>query len=69
MLGLQQDMHYFWSLGSTASRQALFNLKLLGMVSAHLGLSIVFKQQYDTSMPPSVNRTLRSLISGVQLKF
>lgn len=68
-LSLQQDMHYFWGLGRTPSRQAQFNLKLLGMVSTHFGLSIAYRQQYDTSLPPSVNRTLRSLISGVQVTF
>jgi putative salt-induced outer membrane protein YdiY len=69
MLGFQQDMHYFWSLSDTPFRQAEFNAKLLGMMSAHFGLSIAFRQQYDTSMPPQVNRTLRSLISGVQVKL
>jgi putative salt-induced outer membrane protein YdiY len=69
MLGFQQDVHYFWSLSDTPFRQAEFNAKLLGMMTTHFGLSIAFKQQYDSSMPPPVNRTLRSLISGVQLKF
>jgi putative salt-induced outer membrane protein YdiY len=69
MLGFQQDMHYFWSLSDTPFRQAEFNAKLLGMMTTHFGLSITFRQQYDTSMPPQVNRTLRSLISGVQLKL
>jgi len=70
MLGVQQDMHYFWSLrANTPYRQAEFNAKLLGMMTTHFGLSIAFRQQYDSSMPPPVNRTLRSLISGVQLKL
>ena len=70
MLSFQQDMHYFWSLrASTPYRQAEFNAKLLGMVTTHFGLSVAFKEQYDSSMPPPVNRTLRSLISGVQLKL
>jgi putative salt-induced outer membrane protein YdiY len=70
MLSFQQDMHYFWSLrASTPYRQAEFNARLLGMMTTHFGLSIAFTQQYDSSMPPPVNRTLRSLISGVQLKL
>jgi putative salt-induced outer membrane protein YdiY len=70
MLSFQQDMHYFWSLrASTPYRQAEFNARLLGMMSAHFGLSVAFKQQYDSSMPPPVNRNLRSLISGVQVKL
>ena len=70
MLSFQQDMHYFWSLrASTPYRQAEFNAHLVGMMSQHFGLSIAFKDQYDSSMPPPVNRTLRSLISGVQVKF
>lgn len=70
MLGFQQDMHYFWSLrANTPYRQAEFNAKLLGMVTTHFGLSIAFRQQYDSSMPPQVNRNLRSLISGVQVKL
>jgi hypothetical protein len=68
-LSFQQDMHYFWSLRRTPYRQADFNAKLLGMISTHVGLSIAFKQQYDSSMPPPVNRNLRSLISGVQVKL
>src|SRR5688572_26361928 len=70
MLGFQQDMHYFWSLRkNTPYRQAEFNAKLLGMMTTRFGLSIAFRQQYDSSMPPPVNRTLRSLISGVQVKL
>ena len=68
-LSFQQDMHYFWSLSTTPFRQAQFNARLLGMMTTHFGLSIAFTQQYDSSMPPPVNRTLRSLISGVQLKL
>jgi hypothetical protein len=69
-LSFQQDMHYFWSLGASVPyRQAEFNAKLLGMVSARFGLSIAFREQYDSTMPPPVNRSLRSLISGVQLKL
>jgi len=56
-------------LSDTPFRQAEFNAKLLGMVTTHFGLSIAFKEQYDTSMPPQVNRNLRSLISGVQVKL
>lgn len=68
-LGFQQDLHYFWSLSHRAFRQAEFNAKLLGMVTPHFGLSIAFKEQFDTSLPPQVNRNLRTLISGVQLKL
>ena len=49
-LSFQQDLHYFWNLGHTPSRQAQFNGRLLGMMTTHLGLSIAFKAQYDTSM-------------------
>ena len=70
MLGFQQDLHYFWSLRSDRPfRQAEFNAKLLGMVTPHFGLSIAFKELFDTSLPPPVNRTLRTLISGVQVKL
>ena len=68
MLSFQQDTHYFWSLTDTPFRQAEFNAKLLGMVTPHFGLSIAFRQQYDNSLPPQVNRNLRSLVSGVQVK-
>jgi len=70
MLGFQQDMHYFWSLRkNTPYRQAEFNAKLLGMMTERLGLSIAFRQQYDSSMPPPVKRNLRSLVTGVQVKL
>jgi len=70
MLSFQQDVHYFWSLrASTPYRQAEFNAHLLGMMTTYFGLSIAFKNQYDSSMPPPVKRTLRSLISGVQVKL
>jgi putative salt-induced outer membrane protein YdiY len=69
-LSFQQDMHYFWSLGaSTPYRQAEFNARLVGMMTTHFGLSIAFREQYDSSMPPPVKRALRSLISGVQVKL
>jgi len=68
MLSFQQDLHYFWGLRETF-QQAQFNAKLLGMVTPHFGLSIAFKDVYDSSMPPPVERNLRSLVSGIQLKF
>ena len=69
MLSFQQDLHYFWGLSDQRFRQAQFNAKLLGMVTTHFGLSIAFKDVYDSSMPPPVERNLRSLVSGIQLKF
>ena len=70
MLSFQQDMHYFWSLRKdTPYRQADFNARLVGMMTTHFGLSIAFREQYDSSMPPPVERALRSLISGVQVKL
>jgi putative salt-induced outer membrane protein YdiY len=68
-LSFLQDMHYGWSAGGRAYRQADFNAKLLGMITKHFGLSIAFRDQYDTSMPAPVKRSLQSLVSGVQLKF
>jgi putative salt-induced outer membrane protein YdiY len=68
-LSFQQDMHYFWSLGQTPSRQAQFNARLVGMMTKFFGLSVAFKDEYDTSMPPPVNRNLWSLNWGVQLNF
>ena len=70
VLSFQQDMHYFWSLGATPPyRQAEFNARLVGMMTTNFGLSIAFKEQYDSTMPPPVKRALRSLISGVQIKL
>ncbi len=54
---------------NTPYRQAEFNATLFGMVTTHFGLSIAFRQQYDSRMPPPVKGTLRSLISGVQFKL
>jgi hypothetical protein len=69
LLGFQQDLHYFWSLGGEPFQQAQFNAKLLGMMTSHFGISIAFKDVYDSSMPPPVELSLRSLISGIELKF
>ncbi len=70
MISFQQDMHYFWSLRATTPyRQAEFNARLVGMMTTNFGLSIAFREQYDSSMPPPVKRALRSLISGVQVKL
>ena len=70
MLSFQQDMHYFWSLRApTPYRQAEFNARLVGMMTTNFGLSIAFREQYDSTMPPPVKRALRSLISGVQVKL
>lgn len=68
-LSFRQDIHYFYGLGHTSYRQAQSNAQLLDMMTKHFGLSITFKGQYDSSMPPPVNRTLWSLNTGVQLKF
>jgi hypothetical protein len=69
LLTFQQDMHYFWGLSEVPFRQAELNAQLVGMVTPHLGLSIAFKDQYDSRMPPPVNRTLHSLVSGLQWKL
>ncbi len=69
LLALQQDMHYFWGLSDVPFRQAEFNAQLVGMMTPHFGLSIAFKEQYDSRIPPPVNRTLLSLVSGIQWKL
>jgi hypothetical protein len=68
-LSFQQDLHYFWSLGGKPYRQAQFNARILGMMAKQFGLTVAFKDEFDTSMPPPVNRNLWSLIWGVQWNF
>jgi len=68
-LSFQQDLHYFWSLGAGSYRQAQLNAQFLGMMAGFFGLSVMFKLEYDNSMPPPVNRTWWALMWGVQLNF
>jgi hypothetical protein len=39
------------------------------MVSKGFGLTIAFQHQFDSSMPPPVERALQSLNSGIQVSF
>jgi hypothetical protein len=68
-LGLQQNA--LWLRGFTETRYSQLQLdaKLTATVMKHLALLIVFTQQYDSSMPAPVNKTIRTLNPGVQLVF
>jgi uncharacterized protein DUF481 len=69
MLALQQDALWLTGLDARANRQLLLDLRLTGMLTPHLGMLTTYLQQYDGSMPAPVNRTIRTLQSGVQVKF
>jgi putative salt-induced outer membrane protein YdiY len=69
MLSLQQTILWLRGLGSTAYDQVRFEARLTGMVSKGLGLTIAFQHQFDSSMPPPVERALQSLNSGIQVSF
>jgi putative salt-induced outer membrane protein YdiY len=69
MLTLQQNALWLHKAGSFRNNQLQFEARLTGMVTAHVGMLIVYNEQYDSSMPAPVNKSVRSLNSGIQLKF
>ena len=45
-------------------------VSLVGLVSPHIGLSIVFLNNYDSELPePYIKKSTKTLTSGVQFKF
>ena len=68
-LGLQQNTLWLHGFTQTSYRQLQLDARLTAMVMKHLALLIVFTQQYDSSMPPPVSKTIRTLNPGVQLVF
>jgi len=53
----------------TPYRQLQLDARLTAMVMKHLALLVLFTQQYDSSMPAPVSKTIRTLNPGVQLVF
>jgi hypothetical protein len=68
-LGLQQNMLWLHGFSDASYRQLQLDARLTAMVMKHLGLLIVFTQQYDSSMPAPVSKTIRTLNPGIQLVF
>lgn len=68
-LMLQQDLIWLSAWGDSRFRQMQLDVRLTGAVTNHLKMLIVFSQQYDSSMPAPVKRTVRSLNSGIQFAF
>jgi hypothetical protein len=68
-LGLQHNALWLRGFAAPAYGQLQLDARLTAMVMKHVGLLVVFVQQYDSSMPPPVNKTIRTLNPGVQLTF
>ncbi len=68
-LSFQQDV--LWLNGVTGGpyEQLQFDARLTAMVMKHVALLITFNQQYDSSMPAPVNKTVRRLNPGIQFVF
>jgi hypothetical protein len=69
MLSVQQTFLWLHGIGSQAYDESQLQVQLTGMVAKGFGLTIAYTQQYDSSMPPPVERTLRTLNSGIQVSF
>ena len=68
-LMLEQDMIWLHAWGDSRYRQMQLDVRLTGAVMNHVKMLIVFSQQYDSSMPAPVRKTVRSLNSGIQFGF
>lgn len=68
-LSVQQNALWLHGVTLTPYRQLQLDARLTAMVMRHLGLLIVFTEQYDSSMPPPVSKSIRTLNPGVQLVF
>ncbi len=67
-MSLTQSQIYIYT-PSSGRNQDSGSIKLLGMVSPRVGLSIGFDYQYDSILPYPVINFYRTFTSGVQFKF
>lgn len=68
-LTFDQQFLMFHTIGRNTSSTYQFDARLTGMVTRTLGISAAFVQQFDSSIPHPVNRTMSSLNSGLQIRF
>jgi len=67
-MSLIQSQIYIYT-PSSGRNQDSGSIKLLGMVSPKVGLSIGFDYQYDSILPAPVINFYRTFTSGIQFKF
>ena len=66
---VSQELVTFHGLDDRPRLQYLGNLRLLGMVSAHVGMTIDYRRDFDSTIPAPINKTIERLSAGLQFSF
>jgi hypothetical protein len=66
---ITQDYISFHALDDNPRLQYTATVKLLGMMSRHVGMTIEYKREFDSQIPDPINKTLERLSAGIQLSF
>ena len=45
------------------------SVKLVGMVTKHLGMTIEYKDEFDSTVPAPINETIERLSAGIQIAY
>ena len=66
---ITQDFISFHALDDNPRLQYTGTVRLLGMVSKHMGMTIEYKREFDSAIPDPINKTLERLSAGIQISF
>lgn len=66
---LTQDFFSFHALDDRPRLQYTANVKLVGMVSTHVGMTITYRREFDTDIPAPINKTIEKINAGIQISF
>jgi len=66
---ITQEFFSFHAFDDNPNLQYTGTVKLVGMVSKHVGMSIEYKREFDSTVPSPINKTIERLSAGIQLAY
>jgi hypothetical protein len=66
---ITEELFSFHAFDDNPRLQYTGKVKLVGMVSKHVGMSIEYKREFDSSVPAPINKTIERLSAGIQLAY
>ena len=66
---ITQEVFSFHAFDDNPRLQYTGTVKLVGMVSKHVGMTIEYKREFDSVVPAPINKTIERLSAGIQLAY
>jgi hypothetical protein len=68
-LSVQQEFQAFHAFDGAPGLQYTGVLRLVGMMSRHIGMTIEYKREFDSTLPYPILQTIERISAGMQVAF